>query len=260
MQDFLILHFQAPLMSFGGPQVDQIGPTGRFPTLSQVAGLLSNALGYKHGEHDRLQALQDRMSLASVLVREGHELIDYQTVDLGQVHLRNPAWTTLGTTEHRKGGTAARFGTHIRLRRYRADASVITAVTLTPSEVEPSLGDLGRAIQEPARPLFVGRKPCLPSAPIFIGVVRQMASIRRALTSVPLRFPEWWKFATADTKSDRLLGEWPILDEASLSPLQRVGTYRVTDQRDWLNRIHVGERVVISGRLDMQLAPAEASQ
>ena len=102
--EVLILHLQAPLMSFGSPQVDQIGPTARFPTISQITGLLANALGYKHGDFDRLQALQERLSIASALVREGEELQDYQTVDLGQTHLRNPAWTTRGRTEHRAGG------------------------------------------------------------------------------------------------------------------------------------------------------------
>ena len=106
----LILCLQAPLMSFGGPQVDQIGPTGRFPTLSQMTGLLANALGYAHGDFDRLQVLQERLSIASALVREGEELQDYQTVDLGQAHLRNPAWTTRGRPEHRgwRAGRAVR--------------------------------------------------------------------------------------------------------------------------------------------------------
>ena len=53
----LILHLQAPLMSFGGPQVDQIGPTGQFPTTSQITGLFANALGYAHRDVDRLQGV-----------------------------------------------------------------------------------------------------------------------------------------------------------------------------------------------------------
>ena len=68
MKPILIFHLQAPLMSFGGPQIDQIGPTGRFPTVSQITGLLGNALGYRHNDFGRLQALQDRLSLASALV------------------------------------------------------------------------------------------------------------------------------------------------------------------------------------------------
>ena len=125
----LIMHLQAPLMSFGGPQVDQIGPTGRFPTISQITGLFANAMGYTHGDFDRLDALQTRLSLASALVRDGEELEDYQTVDLGQEHLRHPAWTTRGHPEHRGGGPDARYGTHIRFRRYRADANVVSAVS-----------------------------------------------------------------------------------------------------------------------------------
>ena len=142
----LILCLQAPLMSFGGPQVDQIGPTGRFPTMSQITGLLANALGYAHGDFDRLQVLQERLSIASALVREGEELQDYQTVDLGQAHLRNPSWTTRGRPEHRSGGPDARYGTHIRFRRYRADASVLSAVSLAPAEEVPTLSEVGDAL------------------------------------------------------------------------------------------------------------------
>ena len=47
-------------------------------------------------DSERLQSLQSRLSIASALVREGEELQDYQTVDLGQTHLRYPAWTTRG--------------------------------------------------------------------------------------------------------------------------------------------------------------------
>ena len=65
----LLLHLHAPLMSFGGPRVDHIGPTGRFPTVSQMTGLFGNALGYTHGDGERLQSLQDRLSIASALLR-----------------------------------------------------------------------------------------------------------------------------------------------------------------------------------------------
>ena len=252
----LILHLQAPLMSFGGPQVDQIGPTGQFPTTSQITGLFANALGYTHRDVDRLQALQRRLSFASVLVREGEELQDYQTVDLGQTHLRSPAWTTHGNAEHRDGGPEARYGTHIRFRRYRADASVLTAVSLSSADEAPTLSQVGDALVTPARPLFIGRKPCLPSTRLLVGIVDDTSSLTEALERVPAIFADRWP--EIGRKLLELKAEWPVVDDRALSPKARLATHRVTDCRDWRNQLHGGERVVARGTLTLNDANAPA--
>ena len=246
----LILHLQAPLMSFGGPQVDQIGPTGRFPTMSQITGLLANALGYTHGDTERLQNLQDRLSLASALVREGEALEDYQTVDLGQPHLRHPAWTTRGRTEHREGGPDARYGTHIRFRRFRADASVLSAISLSAAHEHPRLSDIGAALIAPARPLVIGRKPCLPATRLLVGMVEDAVSLTDALARVPAAFPDRWS-EISDDMDDRakLPAEWPSDDDQLLRAEEIVATHRVVDQRDWRNQLHGGERTVARGAL-----------
>ncbi len=249
LMSVLIAHFEAPLMSFGGPQVDQIGPTGLFPTVSQVTGLLGNALGYVHGEFAHLQRLQERISIASVLVREGGELQDYQTVDLGQDHLRLPSWTTRGRTEHRDGGLEARFGTHIRLRRYRADASVLTAVSVSPADESPTVGELLEALRKPARPLFVGRKCCLPAAPIGVGLVGGTIDLTEALSQIPIAFPERWTSISKDTLPLELSAEIPVPDERELQPEARLGVLRVTDERDWKNQLHGGQRIVARRKL-----------
>ena len=260
MQPILIFHLQAPLMSFGGPQVDQIGPTGRFPTVSQVTGLLGNALGYRHGDFGRLQSLQDRLSLASALVCDGEEVEDYQTVDLGQAHLRSPAWTTRGYTEHRAGSPEARYGTHIRFRRYRADANVLVAISLSPANEVPTVSDLSAALELPARPLFIGRKSCLPSVRMFIGIVERAKSLTCALASVPVQFPDRWSEIFGVRNATELEAEWPVTDDRLLSVAEQISTYRVTDQRDWRNQLHGGERVVMRGRLALHDRVSEDDQ
>lgn len=247
--DALILHFQAPLMSFGGPQIDQIGPTGRFPTLSQIAGLLANALGCDHRDWNRTQTLQDRLRIASALMKEGRELLDFQTVDLGQEHLRNPGWTTRGRTEHRDGKRDAKFGTHIRYRRYRADSNVLTAAALTPADEAPVLADLRDALERPARPLFVGRKPCLPAAPVLVGTVEGAETLIDALARAPAEFPDRWAEIARGGASQEPEVELPVDDERTLPDSERLQTGRVVDARDWRNRLHGGERAVLRRRL-----------
>ena len=247
----LILHLQAPLMSFGTTQVDQVGPTGRFPTLSQIAGLLANALGHDHRDWSKTQALQDRLSLASLLLQAGRELPDYQTVDLSQPHLREPAWTTRGRTEHRQGGPDARYGTHIRYRRYRADASVLVALTLSPAETAPTLSDLERALEAPARPLSIGRKCCLPASPVLVGSMSEVAGLEAALKAVPDTFPRRWEVIAVRPDDGSFPVQLPVADERTLSTEKRLRTERVVDQRDWRNARHGGERVVMNGRLTL---------
>lgn len=254
----LILHLDAPLMSFGGPQVDQIGPTGQFPTVSQVTGMLANALGYRHGDVDRLQALQGRLSVASALLRSGEEIEDYQTVDLGQPHLRNPAWTTRGRAEHRDGGLDARYGTHIRLRRYRAGASVLSAVSLLPADGAPTLDAVGHALNTPARPLFIGRKPCLPAVPVLVGIVDSAANLIDALSRAPTEFPVWWATVPDNAVMESLPAEWPVEREYGLSSEDRQAARRVVDRRDWRNQLHGGERVVVRRPIVLKRPDAEA--
>ena len=253
----LVLHLQAPLMSFGGPQIDQIGPTGEFPTLSQITGLLANALGYTHGDTERLQALQDRLSVASALVCAGSELEDYQTVDLGQPHLRNPAWTTRGRAEHRAGGAAAKYGTHIRYRRFRAGANVVSALGLGTPCASPTLGEIGSGLIAPARPLFIGRGPCVPSTPLLVGSIDDAADLVDALRRVPAVFPKRWAEIGQGSGGDlELRAEWPVDDRTGL--LANASTHAVIDRRDWLNRLHGGERVVARGPLKLDVPVAEA--
>ena len=251
----LLLNLQAPLMSFGVPQVDHIGNTGRFPTISLIAGLCGNALGYSHGDHERLQSLQDRIRLASVLVQEGREVEDYQTVDLGQEHLRHPAWTTRGRPEHRDGGPDAKYGTHIRLRRYRAGAKVLAAITLSPAESEPNIEQVAEALERPFRPLFLGRKNCLPADRIMFGLLPQAESLTEALSRAPAAFPDRWERAFGALDSRELPAEWPVARESALSADERIRAQRVVDQRDWRNQLHGGERVVMRGPLE--LVPVE---
>jgi CRISPR system Cascade subunit CasD len=178
--DCLILRFDAPLMSFGAVVVDQINPVWRFPGRSMLAGLLGNALGWDHRDVDRLQHLQERLRFAARWDAEPVPFTDYQTVELGQPFMVDTGWTTRGRREDRKGGSAA-TGTHQRWRDFWANGVATVAIALD-GEDSPTLDDLERALQRPARPLFIGRKPCLP-APSSSDDARPMGSRTRLSTS-----------------------------------------------------------------------------
>lgn len=234
--DCLILRFDAPLISFGAVVVDQLNPTWRFPGKSMLAGLLGNALGWDHRDVDKLQALQDRLRFAARWDAEPVPLTEYQTVDLGQPFLVDTGWTTRGRREDRRGGSAA-TGTHQRWRDHWANGVVTVALALD-GEGTPTPDELERALNAPARPLFIGRKPCLPAGPILIGR-RQATGVKAALAAEPL----------ADIGPRRrphlISALWP-LDEGLGQ-----GTEERFDRRDWRNNIHRGAERCAVGILEI---------
>jgi CRISPR system Cascade subunit CasD len=235
-REILLLRLEAPLMSFGGIVVDARGVTEPCPTRSMLAGLLANALGFDHRDAPALNRLQDRLRHAARRDRPGSPLIDFQTVDLGQPFLA-AAWTTRGIPVSRRGGSAG-TSTHIRRRHYWADAIFTVALDLDPAGERPGIDLCAAALAEPERPLFLGRKPCLPSAPLLLGTARA-ESLLAALRQAPLA-PR----ATAGPWQ----AWWPETDE----PAPPAGSGRLLplyDQRDWVNQIHTGRRFVWEGTL-----------
>ncbi len=257
-EEHVILLLDSPLMAFGIPQIDEIGRTGQFPGRSQIAGLIGNALGWTHGDTGLLQGLQARLSIACVLLREGEAVRDFQTVDLGQTFLDGAGWTTRGVPEQREGGSAA-TGTHIRQRWYRADAVVLVAVGLHPiggEDGQPDIAAVATALGSPARPLFIGRKTCLPSLPPFAGTVT--ASDPLAALAEGMQLPPVAARRLEITGRNRgeaaLLTEWPArlpIPAVLRSPAVPDGYDEdvVFDSRDWANQLHGGTRRVRRQRL-----------
>jgi len=185
MKDIVILRFAGPLMGFGSTMVDNIGTVQPYPALSSLAGFVANALGLEHAQVNEIQDLQTRLEYAVREDVQGEIIQDYQTVDLGLPGQSDKtAWTTRGSLEQRRGGRKTQTGTHIRQRPYVADGVLTIALTLSNSSLI-SYDRLVEALNAPARPLFFGRKPCVPTRPVFWGTVKA-SSCASALCQVPL--------------------------------------------------------------------------
>lgn len=235
MLDVLWLRFDAPLMSFGAPVVDQLGKIQEFPGLSLLVGLLGNALGYDHRDAEALTRLQARLRYAVRLDRRGEKLTDFQTVALGQDFLVGTGWTSRGKIEERAGASST--GTHIRYRDYWADGVATVALSLLPAHEDPDLERIAEALDEPERPLFLGRKTCLPADRILLGRTQAM-TLREALAEAP-------PLGSRRGNSQELPAWWPAEDEAA--PESRI--ISVIDERDWKNQVHTGRRLLRQGRV-----------
>lgn len=232
---WLHLRLSAPLMAFGGVAIDQVGPTRDFPSASALTGLFANAFGWSREEGRRHQALQDRLEFGALIAAQGCVLTDGQNA---RVYEEEPGWTTTGVPETRNKGSSyanpslpdqignqrgRKWLTHRRRRDYLADHDCRVVLRLLPGD-GPDLDTLAAALDRPARPLFIGRKPCLPSAPLLAGWI-EAGDVRAAL--IALNLP------------GRAL--WPLSGEAPGDDL--------ADLRNWVTGLHGGSRRVREGML-----------
>ncbi|MHB1610959.1 MAG: type I-E CRISPR-associated protein Cas5/CasD [Sulfobacillus sp.] len=236
MIDAIVLRLDAPLMSFGGVIVDHYGAIDAFPARSLLTGLVANALGWTHHDAILLNALQDRLTYAARWDVPSQPLRDYQTVDLTQSYLAGPGWTTWGIPDGREGDKKGYH--HQRDRWYQADGLLTLVLTVTDS-ASPSLDRIAEALRHPARPLFLGRKPCLPARPVLDPVTPRMTgpSLRTILQHVPV-----WDRAgriVEPSPDYSFYAAWPD-DDPGNDPAHPAQWHRIYGLRDWVAQIPSG--------------------
>jgi CRISPR system Cascade subunit CasD len=192
-----------------------------------LTGLLGSALGYQRHNFSKLEQLQSRIQFASRIDQpaEGRQNTDFQTA---QLHKNEKHWTTRGVVEGRDGGAATYNGPHLRYREYLDDLVCYVALTLTAATAD-EIDHIIHALNFPARPLFIGRKSCPPSSPVFMSVTEAPTALE-ALLKVPV------------TGGDSVYCQWE--DKTDLEFLDQVSTVSLCDERDWANGQHVGTRMV----------------
>ena len=230
---WLVLRLEAPLMAFGGVAIDQFGPVRDFPAASMLAGLVANALGLHWSDRAENQEIQDRLIFAARREREGDVLTDTQNAQLAKT---DKGWTTGGEPEGRAGATYD--APHRKTRDYHADLSVRVVLRLDPEEETPTLDALAEAFDRPARPLFLGRKPCLPSALLLANGQDRWVMGDTAYDAL----------RSVRGEGEALRAQWPMGQgpEAGESVDRIVD---LADLRNWRTGLHGGSRQVVEGRI-----------
>lgn len=246
MARHLLMRLKAPLIAFGGETIDNFGVIRDFPALSMLTGLLANALGWDRADSASHHRLQARLRLGTRLDHGGQRLQDFQTVHLSAA---DRGWTTWGSPEEPRGTTDLSPSIHLRYRDYHADLDALVALRLEPADEAPTLDDLAAALDRPARPLFIGRKPCLPTGRLFAGWAEApdvLGALQHALPvpaagAAPLTLRLQWPDGEGRLPNDRLLD--------------------LCDERHWTSGVHGGWRPVREGWLSLTppaAAPAPA--
>ncbi len=172
---WLALRLEGPLQSWGFDSQYNRRGTGMMPTRSAVAGLCCAALGANRGSAMETAVLADFAPLRMIAIaipRSVHgrvlpvrRLQDYHTVQ---------------ATRMASGGLK---DCHITHRYYLADASFGVLLEGDASV----LGQLADGLHDPRWGVWLGRKACIPTAPVLVGV-----------------------FPTRETALQSMLGEHPL--------------------------------------------------
>ncbi|MEF8724251.1 MAG: type I-E CRISPR-associated protein Cas5/CasD [Candidatus Accumulibacter delftensis] len=244
MPRHLLMRLAAPLMAFGGETIDNYGVIREFPALSMVTGLLANALGYRREESDLHDRLQARLRVGARLDCKIQRLREYQTAQLFE---NDQVWTTFGVPEGRAKSPSYSIQsdgrkslTWQRYRDYHANLNVLLALRLDPAAEAPTLDDLAQALDHPARPLFIGRKACLPSRRVFAGW-HEAENVLAAL-----------QMAQLPDKPRQLRVQWPE-GEGILAGDRALD---LCDERYWRSGVHGGWRPVREGSFALPGSPA----
>ena len=230
---WLVVRLEAPLMAFGDVLIDQVGPVRDFPAASMLVGLIGNALGWRWSDRKKHNAVQDRLIFGARREREGTLLTDTQNAQLAKT---DKGWTTLGVPEGRGG---ASYGApHRRLRDYHADLSMRVVLRLVPEDDCPTLDHVAEAFDRPARPLYIGRKPCLPTAPLLASEPERWVTASTAFAAL----------CALPGRGELLRALWPV----EQGPETGDGADRIADLadlRNWTTGLHGGSRRVVEGRV-----------
>jgi len=161
----LLLRCQGPLQAWGTRSRFEQRDTEREPSKSGVIGLLCAALG-----RGRDEALDDlaRLRMGVRADREGILMRDYHTAQN----------VIKASGSHPKENEAV-----LSNRYYLADAAFLVGL----EGEDALLQTLYNALNNPVWPLFLGRKSCPPSPPVFLpDGLKHDESLRTALTRYPL--------------------------------------------------------------------------
>ncbi len=174
---FLAIRLEGPLQSWGFDGQFNHRHTGLMPTKSAIAGMCCAAMGYSRGSSKEREFLSSFMQVkmtAIAIPKNGMKdlsamrIIDYHTVGGGynpisvseRGHIAVNAQDGKSRVKH---GQSVAVITH---RQYLVDA--LFGVVLKGPEV--TMRSIAEGLRDPVWGLWLGRKCCIPSTPIFAGI------------------------------------------------------------------------------------------
>lgn len=274
MPDHLILRLKAPIASVGAVSGEVTRRAGDLPTRSMAIGLIGNALGLdrtRASDMRLLGRLQDSTAFAVLMLSAPGKWVDPQNarapaecldnvsdrLERGGRIVDDPLQDGIG--DAREVDQLKAFldkRAQQREKHYLTDLHALVALTAPHGWIGP-LGSLVDALRRPARPLWIGRKACPPSAPIcplqpIISADSGPAALAQSLGEPTEReaikalgraeFALWWEGSPE-----------PGSPQAASLGISGGFPTKVMDRRDWVRGLHVEGSVMLRGSLTVPM-------
>lgn len=172
MGNTLLLRLEGPLQSWGERARWSVRDTAPAPTKSGVVGLVACALGWNQDE--QIKHLSENLKMGVRIDKAGSRLTDYHTIGGGY---DTPQLLTAAGKPKKSSGSPH---TEISLRDYLVDASFLVALRITDDSNTDLITQMANALQNPVWTIFLGRKSCVPTRPVFEAILNA-SSLEEAL-------------------------------------------------------------------------------
>lgn len=173
---FLALHLEGPMQSWGYNSYFNRRSTGLMPTKSAIAGMCCAAFGYTRGS-----------------IEEKTFLIQFASLGMLAISIpRTIVWTYKGETKSHKIEVSRLRDYHTVQNTRRAEGRTINQDCVLTHRYYINNGIFGVilsgdktflerieiALRDPVWGLWLGRKTCIPSAPILAGTKKQLGGVK----------------------------------------------------------------------------------
>ena len=179
----LALRLEGPLQSWGYASQFSRRNTGMFPTKSSILGMCCAAMGVPRGserEKTMLMRMRELRLLAIAVPRADYRSRENES----SLQVRRLTdYHTVQDTMNADGGKNK--NTYLTWRQYLCDAFFVAVLSGNRLLVE----EVGAALRNPAWGIWLGRKACIPTSPVWAGVhISEDAALRALLGEQPLSF------------------------------------------------------------------------
>ncbi len=193
-KSILLLRLEGPIQSWGTRARWDVRDSGHEPTKSGVIGLIGCAMGLSRGDQtlerlDRDLIFGVRTDRPGVVSADFHTVTGYHRTAAGEFKHKS------GTAKSLEKARDHKENTIVSPRDYLHDAAFLVALASDDqvllrqlageTEHPHGTGDLKR----PTWPLYLGRKACVPSRPIFDRLAEEYRDIEDALRGEPWAGP-----------------------------------------------------------------------
>lgn len=176
----LVLRLEGPLQAWGYNSRFNRRSTCLFPTKSGIMGLCCAALGLPRGSESEAAMLARMRTLCLIVVA-----VPRPNVLAGQKAESPPVRRMIDyhTVQNTRTADGKIKDTHLTWRHYLCDAAFGAVLEGEKTLVE----ELGAALRNPRWGVWLGRKACIPTAPVFAGVYETGDdALRELLGGLPL--------------------------------------------------------------------------